>query len=89
MPKDGGFAFPHWDKVFDKTVTHNGMTLRDYFMVNAPAKEIEEMCPVTAKGCSEVIGVSAEEYRGDIHYPRVLAKLRAVWADAMIAERDK
>ena len=65
------------------------MSLRDYFIAHAPAREIKIMEPIDIKACAEFLGIPVGEYRGEIHFWQVLAKLRCQWADAMLEERSK
>lgn len=65
-----------------------GMTLRDYYIVHAPAAEIAEMIPVTVEDCAKYIGVPLSDYRSDRDYFKVLAKTRGEWADAMLKARE-
>ena len=90
---DGGSAFPRplsqnlhngetaWEQ--------DGMSLRDYFVAHAPAKEIDDMVPSTTKECAEILGIASSDYKTSAHYAALLAILRYQWADAMIAEREK
>lgn len=98
---DGGPAFPQpYDSVIETERgrelasawsghPESGMSLRDYFIVHAPAEEIGEIAPDTVGGCARLLGMESSDYQGEIHYVLVLAKVRAMWADAMLAERDK
>ena len=88
---DGGPAFPRVEPQCGDIGAriYFGMTLRDYFMCHAPAAEIDEMTPQTLEKCAAYIGMTVKNYNGASHYKFVLAKARAEWADAMIAEREK
>ena len=65
-----------------------GMTLRDYYIVHAPAAEIAEMIPATVEDCAKYIGVPLAAYDFDRYYLKVLAKARCEWADAMLKARE-
>ncbi len=82
--KDGGPAFSQ--DITDGRWAH-GMSIRDVFVAAAPATEIADMTPQSIEGCAKLLGIS--EYHGEYHFVQVLAKLRGMWADAMLAERDK
>lgn len=90
---DGGSAFPYKrqircnGEVIDY-VMESGMTLRDYYIVHAPAAEIAEMVPATIKDCAFYIGVPCDRYDGVRDYVTVLAKARCAWADAMLKARE-
>jgi hypothetical protein len=79
---DGGPAFP-----IERMAAH-GMTLRDYFIAHAPAQEIADMCPSTARGCEQLLGLGELSYSAEEHYFDVLAVLRCRWADAMLKARQ-
>ena len=64
-------------------------SLRDEFALKAPSQEIENMVPNAVAQCAAFIGISANEYMGLVDYPKVLAKARYRWADAMLKERAK
>lgn len=64
-----------------------GMSMRDYCMVHAPATEIDTIAPATLAGCAAYLNMTVSEYDGMRHYHLVLAKARALWADAMLGER--
>jgi len=90
---DGGPAFPV-PSAEDSAATlcaqgYGGMTLRDYFIAHAPAQEISEIMPSDLKGCAAYLGISVERYKYPDSYLEIVAKLRAQWADAMLAEREK
>lgn len=64
------------------------MTIREAFAMAAPAAEIHEMLPSTVGDCAKMLGIRTQEYnRGQ--YIRLVAKMRAAWADALIAELAK
>jgi hypothetical protein len=65
-----------------------GMTLRDYYIVHAPAEEIAEMIPDTVNGAAKYIGVPVSDYDLYRDYIKVLAKARCEWADAMLKARE-
>ena len=67
---------------------HKGMTLRDYYIVHAPAAEIAEMIPATVEDCAKYIGVRLSDCKWDLDYLKVLAKARGEWADAMLKARE-
>lgn len=62
---------------------------RLYLMAHAPAAEIVSSVPTTMKKCAELLGVSEEEFHSEGSHFQVLAKLRAQWADAILAEAAK
>jgi hypothetical protein len=91
QPNDGGPAFPSeqghcpdgtWNQTFDP-----GMSLRDYMIIHAPVSEIEALIPDTVGEISQWLGV--KNYTWIEHYPMALAKARMIWADAMIAARER
>jgi hypothetical protein len=87
---DGGPAFPYERKYSDGVMgVSDGMTLRDYAALHAPADEIRDIVPSTIGECAAYIGISFSEYVADEHYAKALAKARFAWADAMLAERAK
>lgn len=63
------------------------VSLRDYFATHAPASEI--VVPDTIQDCAMYLGIDPRDYNGDQHYPRVVARARYAYADAMLAERAK
>ena len=65
-----------------------GMTLRDYYIVHAPAAEIAKMIPATVEDCAKYIGVRLSDCNWDLDYLKVLAKARGEWADAMLRARE-
>jgi len=71
-------AIPVWP------ASPNEMTLRDYYMAHAPAEEIDVIIPSKR---AEWLGIREDQYRMPEHYILCLAKARALWADAMLAER--
>lgn len=85
---DGGPAFPEtrWDEKTRQEVQWLGMTLRDYFAINAP-QQVIEISDWRVEYCASVLGV--ERYYAVDHYFPLLAKLQYQYADAMIAERNK
>jgi hypothetical protein len=64
-----------------------GMSMRDYCMVHAPATEIDAIAPDTVAGCASYLNMAETDYNSRQHYHLVLAKARALWADAMLGER--
>jgi hypothetical protein len=56
-------------------------------MIHAPEKEIESCIPETAGELSQWLGV--ENYTWIEHYPMAIAKARGIWADAMLADRER
>jgi len=56
-----------------RDIRTSGMTLRDYFAAHAPASEIER-----------IVKCNFSE-----HYPMAVAKARMIWADAMLAARER
>ena len=94
MKNDGGLAFPVAAYTLDTSgkpmlMVKDGMTLRDYLIVHAPAQEIADLVPTSANDCAAYIGIDAADYKGNKHYLLVLAKGRREWADAMLKEREK
>lgn len=85
--KDGGPAFP----LYHHGAAPNslGMSLRDYFIAHAPAKEVADLIPDTVGEIAEWLGMASFNYDGSKHWVLALAKARRIWADAMIAERSK
>jgi hypothetical protein len=63
------------------------MSLRDYMMIYAPASDIEAIIPDTVGEISQWLGV--KNYTSIEHYPMALAKARRIWADAMLAVRER
>lgn len=66
-----------------------GMTLRDYCMIHAPSTEIDGLIPPSIGELERYLDIPAGTYDYKTDYPRVLAKARGIWADAMIAEGSK
>ena len=99
--KDGGPAFPSVQRLellksihiseADKEVIYTecrGASLRDWFAAEAKYEDL--FIPVSIAECVAYIGLPSEEpYAPSRHWPRVVAKARYEFADAMLAERDK
>lgn len=81
-------------KSSDKSVYPNGgfnqdgINLREYFIIHAPAKEIDKLIPKTVGGISEFLGIDSSKYRSASISQRMqaIAKARGIWADAMLRE---
>lgn len=95
MMKDGGPAFPvksvKWDSILNKSteIFEGGLSKLELFAAMAPAKEIEEMTPADRIGCAALLGVPSDKYNGPRDYPAVLARVRFIWAEAMLAESER
>ncbi len=89
--QDGGPAFPFAHSSVDGSVTTcDGMSLRDYAAIHAPASEIDGMIPQDRKECAAALGLSDyKEYVVAIHYPMLLSRARYAWADAMLRAREE
>lgn len=67
-----------------------GLTKREYAAIHAPAKEIEDIAPSAMGDCVKFLGLSEDEtYDYRKHYPVILARLRAQWADALFDALEK
>ena len=66
-----------------------GLTKRELFALQAPAKEIEDMTPPSIEGCAKLLGIPFANYKADTHYYQVVMLLRRKWADALIAALGK
>lgn len=87
MKPHNPYAFPSHGSMGE--VVQEGMSLRDYFIAHAPASEIQDISPQTIDACADFLGMPWGDYSGGEHYVLVLAKARRMWADAMLAEREK
>lgn len=88
--KDGGPAFPF--RMTEGTSFKDsplGLSKLELFAALAPAKEIEEMTPADRIGCAALLGVPSDKYNGPRDYPAVLARIRFMWAEAMLAESER
>lgn len=54
-------------------------------MAAAPATEIDDMC-LDGADAAKILGLPPGSYNPDLHYVRLVARLRRTWAEAMIAE---
>ena len=61
------------------------MSIWDYFAANAPEQLTSD--ETSLEVICEVLGISRAEYDWKIHWPKLLAIMRARYADAMLAER--
>lgn len=87
---DSGPAFPmpaHNSAIGEQTHPIYGMTLRDYMIIHAPALEVDCCIPNGVGEIAKWLGV--ENYIWKEHYPIALAKARGIWADAMLAARER
>ena len=70
---------------------HRGLTIRQQAVLMAPASEIADIVPSTAKDCAMFLGITVSEYAQDYlaNYLRAVGKARCMWADAVLrAERE-
>ena len=90
---DGGPAFPvtfqhDFGADGQKSQEWAGMSLRDYLAAHAPTEEVQDLFPASGEAIRSFLNL-ADAYQSKIHYHLLLAKARYIWADAILAERDK
>lgn len=88
--KDGGPAFPRTVQAWDGNLTHaDGMTLRDWFAGMSTAGGAIDL--LHREGCEAMIGEPMpEDMVGMVKWRmKVIARLKYIEADAMIAAREK
>lgn len=67
------------------------LTIRQQAVLMAPASEIADIVPSTAKDCAMFLGITVSEYAQDYlaNYLRAVGKARCMWADAVLrAEKE-
>lgn len=64
-------------------------TLRDEFAMAASEEEIESIVGTTIDDYAKLLGMDAKDYDWRIHYGQCLTKARYIWADTMLAARDR